>query len=184
MGKHLLPAHHMRSRLNIISRLALLLAALATAGYSGATFASSSSNPANVFGAGRVGQQNSRAGQFILSASGMVPGHSATRTLTITNTGDVQSTSTLSETVVDAPGPAGAKLSGELRLTVADVTDPSAPRTIYHGALGAMGPQTLGTSAPGTSRRYRFAVAFPNDASQNAYQGAGTDVEFDWTQSS
>lgn len=174
----------MRSRLNIISRLALLLVALATAGYSGATFASSSSNPANAFAAGRVGQQNSRAGQLIVSASGMVPGQSTTRTLTLTNSGDVDSTSTLSESVVDSPGPAGVKLSGELRLTVADVTDPSSPRTIYDGALGAMGDETLGTFAPGATRQYRFTVAFPDDASQNEYQGAATDVEFDWTQTS
>ncbi len=172
----------MRPRPNIIFRLALLLAALATAGYSGASFASSSSNPANAFAAGRVGQQNSRAGQFIVSASGMVPGQSTAHTLTIANSGDVQSTSTLSEVVADSPGPAGVKLSGELRLTIADVTDPGAPRTIYDGVLGAMGPQTLGTFTPGSSRRYRFTVTFPDDASQNAYQGAGTDVEFDWTQ--
>lgn len=174
----------MRSRLNIISRLALLLVALATAGYSGATFASSSSNPANAFAAGRVAQQNSRAGQFIVSASGMVPGQSTTHTLTISNSGDVQSTSTLSEAVTDTAGPTGAKLSGELHLTIADVTDPSAPRTLYDGPLCAMGSQTLGTSAPGSSRRYRFTVAFPDDAAQNAYQGAATDVEFDWTQTS
>lgn len=174
----------MRYRLNFIFRLALLLVALATAGYSGATFASSSSNPANAFAAGRVAQQNSRAGQFIVSASGMVPGQSTAHTLTVTNSGDVESTTSLSETVVDAPGPAGAKLSGELRLSVVDVTDPSAPTTIYDGALGAMGQETLGTSAPGASRQYRFTVAFPDDASQNAYQGAGTDVEFEWTQTS
>jgi hypothetical protein len=174
----------MRARLNIISRLGLLLAALATAGYSGATFASSSSNPANAFAAGHVGQENSRAGQMIVSANGMVPGQSTTRTLTLTNSGDVPSASTLSETVADAPGPAGVKLSGELRLTVDDVTDPSAPRAIYDGTLGAMGPQTLGAFAPGSSRRYRFTVAFPNGASQNAYQGAGSDVEFDWAQTS
>lgn len=174
----------MRSRLKLLSRLALLLGALATAGYSAASFASSSSNPANAFAAGRLGQENSRAGQLILSASGMVPGQSAIRTLTITNSGDIKSTSTLSESVADSPGPAGVKLSGELHLTVADVTNLAAAQTVYDGALGAMGPQTLGTFAPGAARTYRFTVAFPDDASQNAYQGARTDVEFDWEQTS
>lgn len=173
----------MRSRLKLLSRLALLLGALATAGYSAASFASSSSNPANAFAAGRLGQENSRAGQLILSASGMVPGQSAIRTLTITNSGDIKSTSTLSESVADSPGPAG-KLSGELHLTVADVTNLAAAQTVYDGALGAMGPQTLGTFAPGAARTYRFTVAFPDDALQNAYQGARTDVEFDWEQTS
>jgi spore coat-associated protein N len=174
----------MRTRLHIVSRLALLLLALGTAGYSGASFVSKSANGANAFAAGRVTQQNSRAGQLIVSASGMVPGQSTARTLTITNSGDIASTSTLSAAVADSPGPAGVKLSGELHLTVADVTDPSAPRTVYDGALGAMGPQTLGTSSPGSARTYRFTVAFPEAASQNAYQGAATDVEFDWTQTS
>lgn len=174
----------MRSRLNILIRLALLLAALATAGYSGATFVSSSANPANAFAAGRVAQQNSRAGQLILSASGMVPGQSATRTLTITNSGDVQSTSTLSERVVDSPGLAGIKLSGELHLTVADVTGAGAERTIYDGPLGAMGPRTLGSFGPGAAHTYRFTVTFPRGGAQDVYQGAATDVEFDWTQTS
>ena len=174
----------MRSRPKILSRLALLLAALATAGYSGASFASSSSNAANAVAAGRLGQQNSRAGQLILSANGMVPGQSSTRTLSITNSGDIQSTSTLSETVADSPGPAGIKLSGELRLTVTDVTGPGVPETVYEGALGAMSPQTLGTFRPGASHTYRFTVAFPDDGSQNAYQGSKTDVEFDWAQTS
>jgi hypothetical protein len=172
----------MRTRLHIVSRLALLLAALGTAGFSGASFGSSSANSGNAFAAGRVGQQNSRAGQLIVSASGMVPGQSTTRTLTITNSGDVASTSKLSEAVADTAGPAGSKLSGELQLTVADVTDPSTPRTVYDGALGAMASQTLGTSAPGSVRTYRFTVAFPDGASQNAYQGAQTDVEFVWAQ--
>ena len=174
----------MRSRLNILTRLALLLAALATAGYSGATFVSSSSNPANAFAAARVAQQNSRAGQLILSASGMVPGQSTTRTLTIANSGDVPSASTLSERVVDSPGPSGIKLSGELHLAVADVTDAAAARTIYDGPLGAMGSQALGSSAPGAAHTYRFTVTFPNGPSQNVYQGAATDVEFDWVQTS
>jgi hypothetical protein len=172
----------MRTRLHIVSRLALLLVALGTAGFSGASFVSSSANSGNAFAAGRVGQQNSRAGQLIVSASGMLPGQSSTRTLTITNSGDVASTSTLSEAVADTPGPAGAKLSGELRLTVADVTDPSAPRTVYDGALGGVGSQTLGSSSPGATRSYRFTVTFPDAPSQNVYQGAQTDVEFDWAQ--
>ena len=174
----------MRFRLNIVARLALLLVALATAGASGASFASSASNPGNAFAAAHVGQENSSAGQLILSASGMVPGQAVTRTITITNSGDVQSTSTLSEKVADSPGPAGTRLSSELQLTVDDVTDQAATNTIYHGALGALRSQTLGTFSAGSAHTYRFTVTFPDDVSQDAYQGAQTDIEFDWTQTS
>jgi spore coat-associated protein N len=134
-----------------IIALASALAAVAVAIGSGATFTSSSANPSNTFSAGILSQSNSDSNAAILTASNMIPGSSASGTVTITNTGTVNGAFSLSESdITDTPGPNGGKLSGDLQLTVTNVTNSSSPVTVYSGALNAMPTEALGTIAPGS----------------------------------
>jgi spore coat-associated protein N len=174
-----------------IIALASALAAVAVAIGSGATFTSSSANPSNTFSAGILSQSNSDSNAAILTASNMIPGSSASGTVTITNTGTVNGAFSLSESdITDTPGPNGGKLSGDLQLTVTNVTNSSSPVTVYSGALNAMPTEALGTIAPGSSnaQTYRFTVTMPNNGApsgpttgDNAYQGSSTSLQFNWT---
>ena len=65
---------------------ALLVVAAVAVG-SGANFNSTSANPSNVFTAGTISSSNSKANAAILTASNIVPGNSATGSVTIKNTG-------------------------------------------------------------------------------------------------
>lgn len=170
----------------------LMLAAALAVG-SGANFNSTSANPSNVFTAGTISHSNSKSGAAILTASAMVPGGSATGTVDIKNTGTASGAFTLAHTVaVDTPASPG--LSKKLNLTVTDLGDPScvtscpANVSIYTGTMFAM-PATisLGRSAVGQTDRYQFVVNFPDsglNGADNAYQGAATTDEFDWSSTS
>jgi spore coat-associated protein N len=170
-----------------------LMAAAALAIGSGANFNSTSANPTNVFTAGTISHSNSKTGAAILTASSIVPGGSATGSVDIKNTGTASGTFTLAHTAaVDTPVSPG--LSKKLTLVVTDLGDPScvtscpAASTVYTGLMSAM-PATipLGVSAVGVTHRYQFTVTFPDGGTggaDNAYQGASTSVEYDWSSTS
>jgi spore coat-associated protein N len=167
----------------------LMLAAALAVG-SGANFNSTSANPSNVFTAGTISHSNSKASAAILTASNMVPGGSATGTVDIVNTGSATGTFTLSPAApVDTPASPG--LSKKLLVTVADLGNPtcvsSCPAVVqlYTGTIFAM-PATiaLGTFAPAADHRYQFTVNFPDSGTggaDNAYQGASTTVQYNWS---
>jgi spore coat-associated protein N len=170
-----------------------LLIAAALAVGSGANFNSTSANPSNVFTAGTISHSNSKASAAILTASNMIPGGTSTGTVDIKNTGSASGTFTLAHTVaVDTPVSPG--LSKKLILTISDLGDPTcvtgcpATTQLYTGTMFAM-PATiaLGTYAPGATHRYQFVVSFPDGGTggaDNAYQGAATTVEYDWSSTS
>lgn len=174
----------------VLFALGALMVAAAIAVASGANFNSTSANPSNVFTAGTISHSNSKAGAAILTASNMVPGGTATGTVDIKNTGNVTGTFTLAHTVaVDTPSSPG--LSKKLLLTISDLGEPTcsvscpAAVQIYTGTMYAM-PATiaLGTYAPAATHRYQFTVSFPEgglNGADNAYQGASTTVEYDWS---
>jgi hypothetical protein len=118
----------------------------------------------------------------------MVPGSSTSGTVTITNSGDVAGTFTLSKTsLTDTPGANGGQLSGVLDLKVEDVTKAGSPVTVYSGKVGAMGAQSLGSFAANEARTYQFTVTFPNGGSasspttgDNAYKGSSMSVGYQW----
>jgi hypothetical protein len=138
---------------------------------------------------GTLSMSNSRDGTAILTASGMAPGDSRVGEVTVANTGDLTAAFSLAKSNLgDRPGPAGGELSAALDLLVQDVTGVGAYATVYSGKLGAMGPRTLGSWAPGTSRVYRFTVSLPDGGApplgttgDNAYQGSAVRVQYDWT---
>jgi hypothetical protein len=123
----------------------------------------------------------------------MIPGGSATGTVDIKNTGSATGTFSLAHTTaVDTPVSPG--LSKKLNLTISDLGDPtcvsSCPAVVqlYTGTMFAM-PATiaLGTFAPAATHRYQYTVNFPDGGAggaDNAYQGASTTVEYDWSSTS
>jgi spore coat-associated protein N len=129
-----------------------------------------------------LGMSNSKNGVAVLTASGMLPGSSATGDVTLTNTGNVDADFALEKAgLVDQPGPNGGELSDALHLRVDDVTAPGASRAVYSGKLGAMGRVALGEFGERTARTYRFTVAMPD--SGNAYQGSSVRLGYLWTAS-
>jgi spore coat-associated protein N len=170
-----------------------LMVAAAVAAGSGANFNSTSANPSNIFTAGTISHSNSKNSAAILTAANMIPGGTATGTVDIKNTGTASGTFTLTHTAaVDTPASPG--LSKKLVLTVMDNGDPTcvtscpAATSVYSGTIYAM-PATLplGSYAPGATHRYTFSVVFPDGGTggaDNAYQGAATTVEYDWSSTS
>jgi hypothetical protein len=116
---------------------------------------------------------NDRDGSAIFSADALVPGQVETGEVTIGNAGDAAGTFTLSATGASGP------LADVLDLSVVDATR-TAP--VYAGKLSAFKRADLGTFAAGATRRYRFALAYPNGvpAVDDALQGATTSVQFAW----
>ncbi len=177
----------------VLAAIAVLMIAAAVAVGSGANFNSTSANPSNVFTAGTIAHSNSKAGAAILTAANIVPGNSATGTVDIKNTGSATGVFTLSHTAaVDTPTSPG--LSKKLTMTVQDLGDPAcvsscpAVVSVYTGLMSAM-PLTIpvGSFPAGATHRYQFTMNFPDagiNGADNAYQGASTTVEYDWSSTS
>lgn len=172
----------------ILVALGVLLLAGAFAAGSGANFKAASSNPGSIITAGIVKLTNTKNGSAILTVSSLVPGHSASATADMTNSGDVASDlSLLAGAVTDTP--ASPALSAKLDLVVADLGDPAcvsscpAPVTIYSGKLGALTQSPIGLLAPQATHRVRFTVSFPDGGAgaDNAYQLAQSVVTITWT---
>ena len=132
---------------------------------------------------------NSKANAAILTASNIVPGNTATGSVTIKNTGSASGTFTLAPaTPVDTPASPG--LSKKLTLTIVDHGDPTcvtscpAAVTLYTGTIFAE-PATiaLGAFIPNAQHSYKFTMTFPDggtNGADNAYQGASTSVDYSW----
>jgi hypothetical protein len=130
---------------------------------------------------------DSRDGQAIFAASGIAPGEATTGTVAIKDSGSEPLALTLRRgELVDQPGTGDGLLSSRLRLTVVDVTSPTAPRTVYAGPLDSMPERPAGTLAGGEARTYEFTATLPEGGEptfQNAVQGASTTVAYSWVAS-
>jgi spore coat-associated protein N len=143
------------------------------------------STAARAFGlraGGSLSITNSLSGQAILTAAGMRPGEARIGQVTITNSGNIAGDFTLTQTGVTDTGSA-TPFSTVAQLVIQDITDPSAPLTIYAGPLGSLPATALGSFDAGDTRVYRFTATFPNGtaAHDNPLQGAKTTVEYDWS---
>jgi len=172
----------------ILAALGVVLLAGSLAAGSGANFKAVSSNPGSTITAGIVKLVNDKDGHAILTVPGLVPGHTASATADMTNSGDVAADLILSAgTVTDTP--ASPALSAKLDLEVADLGDPAcatsctAPVTVYSGKLGALTTSPVGPLAAQATHRLRFSVSFPDGGAgaDNAYQRARSVVEVTWT---
>jgi hypothetical protein len=178
-----------RHPLRALGALSALVAAVAVAVGSSASFTASSANPSNTFAAGTLSILNSNEGLAVLTASNMKPGDSATGTVDVENSGSLSGAFTLSRSnIVDSDG--SNPMSAKLDLVVKDCGDFSggAPTcdagdpVKYTGTIAAMGSSALGTFAASEKHRYQFAVTFSSSAG-NAYQGDSSSVQFDWNAS-
>jgi spore coat-associated protein N len=130
---------------------------------------------------GAVTISNSRAGQAVFDAQAMRPGQGVSGTLQIGNAGDVAGDFAVRPIGVhDTPGPNGGLLSQRINLVLFDVTNVGAPQTIFAGTPADFAQVSLGKFAPGAERSYLFAATLPDTGDDNAYQGAGLSLGFEW----
>lgn len=160
------------SRRLIVAIVALLVAAVVVV-FSFSLFSSTSANPGNMASTGIMEIGNSDEGQAILTAEGLLPGDTATGTVTIENIGDADGDFTLTASnFVDEP--ADPALSAALSLVINDGT-----AAIYDGSLAGLSTIDLGTWAPGDAATFTFTISF-DLASGNEYQDARTTVDLTW----
>ena len=110
----------------------------------------------------------------------MVPGDTATGSVSITNKGDASGEFVLTgKDLVDTPGPNGGKLSGVLRL---QITDKGQQEPLYDGVVADFGSVPLGEWNPEEKRTYDFRVDFPSagDSTDNQYQLSSAKLTFVW----
>jgi spore coat-associated protein N len=129
-----------------------------------------------------LGLSNSKNGVAVLGASNMRPGDTATGTVTLTNTGNVDSDLSLQKTNLrETAGPGGGVLSEVLQLQVQNVTKPT-PVILYNGRLATMPALPLGAfPKKAAGQTYRFTVTLPSSAGDR-YEQASTRVDYVWTQ--
>ncbi len=121
--------------------------------------------------AGSLALQNSHEGEAVFSADDIGPGHSASGTVTLSNTGTLPGTLSLTQSE-----PTGGPLAQQLQLVVRDLTGGT---TVYSGPLTGMGTRSLGTLGAGTARVYEFTASLPASAG-DAGQGDSTTVSYTW----
>lgn len=158
----------------LLSALVILLAATGVAVGSGATFSSHTANASNTFTSGTLLQTNSKDGLAVVTGSNLKPGDTKTGEVTIKNTGTLAGDFTLSET-----GATNGFTAGSLKVSVDDVTTPSAPKSIYTGDLGGLAKKSLGSFAVNESHTYRFTVTLASSA-PNADQGKSATANYEW----
>jgi spore coat-associated protein N len=172
----------------LIALAGLIISAAVGVG-SGANFNSTSANPGTLITTGTVLVTDSLAGTSLLNVTLMKPGASSSGTVDVRNGGSVPAAFALAKAnLVDTP--ASPPLSAKLTLLIQDLGDPACTVacppsvTVYSGTLGSMGTLALGTFAAGAKHRYQFTVTFPDGGSggaDNAYGGASTRVDYQWT---
>jgi hypothetical protein len=179
-----------RHPMRALGALTALIAAVAVAVGSSASFTATSANPSNTFAAGTLSILNSKEGLAVLTASNMKPGDPATTGLVdVQNNGTLSGAFTLSQSgISDSDG--AHPMSAKLDLVVKDCGDfasgtptcDAGDPVKYTGTIAAMTSTALGTFAASEKHRYQFAVTF-NSGADNNYQGDSSSVEFDWNAS-
>jgi hypothetical protein len=170
-------AHNTRIWLIVLVLLVLAGIVVAT---SYAAFTSSSANAGNIVATGSlIIDDDVENGAFLL-VDGLVPGDSATGSVTISNVGESTGDFTLTQQdLVDVPGPNGGNLSEVLLLRV--VMDPDGvPLTLYDGAFNALTTLDLGSWEGGESHSFDFVVTFPEGTDDDRYQQSEVSVTYVW----
>jgi spore coat-associated protein N len=177
------PAHRRRLLAGLLALLLLLLLSSAAI----AAWVATRTNPGNSFQTGRLALGDSVTGP-ILSGDNLAPGDAVSGTVTISNSGTVPVTVTLSaRNPSHASGAGAATLATVLQVSVTDCAPScAAGTTVYSGTLDALGTVDVpGTGAKGRWRvgeahRYLFVATLPQGV-DNAVQGAAASVDFLWT---
>jgi spore coat-associated protein N len=157
-------------RRRVLTALGTMLAAVAIAAASGATFNASSANPGNAYASGSLSTSNSKDDAAIFNAANLKPGDTVIGTVTITNTGTLAAKYSLVE---DADNPFTDDL---LNLVI---TDTATGTVISKATLGDAGTVDLGTWAAKESRTYRFTATLDIDAT-NDEQNKTATATYTW----
>lgn len=107
----------------------------------------------------------------VFDLGNLAPGHNASESVRIANTGSAPGTFVLSAAVSG-----DSKLASSLVLTVADDTG----RIAYRGPLARLAGEKLGTFAPAEAHTYKLSVALPSTAG-NELQGLSAGASFTWS---
>jgi len=159
----------------VLVPLTVLLAAGALAVGSGATFSSETSNTISTVTSGTLLHTNSKNGAEIFNLGNVKPGDTVNGSVTITNTGSLPATFSLTETS-STNGFSGEYLKLSIKNTTTGVT-------VYDGTFGGLvdGSKTsLGDVAAGAANAYTFTVTLAQDA-PNSEQGKSASAAYQWS---
>ncbi|TNM38277.1 hypothetical protein FHP29_13405 [Nocardioides albidus] len=164
----------MRMSRKILVPLATLSAAGAIAVGSGATFTSQSGNTISAVTSGTLTQANSKDGGAIFDLTGLKPGDVLNGTLSLTNTGTLPASFSLTET-----SSANAFTGDDLTLAITNTTTGA---SVYSGTFGGLADGTksdIGVIQPGAVNTFRFTVKLATSAA-NANQGKAASAAYQW----
>jgi hypothetical protein len=159
----------------VLVPLTVLLAAGALAVGSGATFSSETSNTISSVTSGTLEHTNSKNQAQIFGLTNLKPGDTVNGSITITNTGSLPATFSLTE-VASTNG-----FTGEyLKLAVKNTTTGA---SVYDGTFGGLvdGAKTdLGVIQPSVANVFTFTVTLAQDA-PNSEQGKSAGATYSWS---
>lgn len=158
----------------ILVPLATLLAAGAVAVGSGASFVSESENSISSVTSGTLTQLNSKANAAIFDLTDLKPGDVLKGGLTLTNTGSLPATFSLTE-VASSNG----FTAGTLDLTITNDTTGAVITTGNFGALVDGAANDLGVIEPGDTSDFTFKVTLAQ-AATNVEQGKTATASYKW----
>lgn len=167
----------MRLRLGLAT-MALSAAALVSAalvGTSSASFTATSANPANTFASATLTMSSDKPNAAdLINVSHLVPGDTANRTVTITNTGNVGFTyaaaiSATASTLLWSDSTNGLQVTVKRGATV-----------LYSGPLKSMALSASGTIAAGATDTLTYDFSFPTSA-DNTFQNLTQDFTITYT---
>jgi spore coat-associated protein N len=162
--------------------LSVAAVALVSIAALGGTFANFTATPTsisnNAFASGALTMARSGSGA-IFSASAMKIGDVVDGSVTITNTGSLAGSYTLS-----GSNSGNSALAGQLQLKVYKDADNSGS-PVYSGSLAGFSSASLGTfAANGDSHTFYFHISLPSagsDTADNTLQGLSTSEAFTWS---
>lgn len=153
----------------------VLIGLTLTSNQSGATFTATTTNPGNTFGSATLTASNDKsAAASLISITNLVPGDTAARTVTITNTGNVGFTYT---------GAASATASTLLWTDVTNglqVTVLRGATTLYSGALKNLAIPASPTIAAAGTDTLTLNFSLPSTAG-NTFQTLSQDFTITYT---
>lgn len=153
----------------------LLGTGVVSLGMSSALFTAQTTNPTTSAATGTLKMTNSKSAAAIVALTNLKPGDTQSGTVTITNSGTLPGTYSVTESAIVTGGTGTGNLGGQLTLLV---TSPG-PITVYTGLFNAFGTVALGTFTAGQATTYTFSVTLPSTA-DNTYQDTSVSAAFTW----
>ena len=169
----------MRKTTTLLAGMALsalvLIGLTVTADRSSASFTATTTNPTNQFVSATLSMSNDKsAAASLISISNLVPGDTAARTVTITNSGNA------SFTYTGAASAAASTLLWTDTTNGLQVTVTRGASTLYSGALKNLSLAASGTIAPAGTDTLSFAFSLPV-AAGNTLQTLTQDFTITYT---